>query len=104
ETETFKNHLGLRLVTVDAPQRFMKELAGEHNREAKRKIIGAEFIEVFQQEAARRPNARWLAQGTIYPDVIEPAGRKSSKATKLKSHHNVGGLPQPLHLKLLEPL
>ncbi len=102
--ETFRNHLGLQLVTVDASERFMKRLAGEHNPEAKRKIIGAEFVEVFQQEAARRPNARWLAQGTIYPDVIESAGAKTKKATNIKSHHNVGGLPETLHLKLLEPL
>jgi GMP synthase (glutamine-hydrolysing) len=103
-TETFSNHLGLRLVSVDASERFIRRLAGEHNPEAKRKIIGAEFVEVFQQEAERRPNVRWLAQGTIYPDVIESAGAKSKKATTIKSHHNVGGLPQTLHLKLLEPL
>jgi GMP synthase (glutamine-hydrolysing) len=102
--DTFGNHLGLRLVPVDASDRFMKRLAGEQNPEAKRKIIGAEFVEVFQQEAARRPNARWLAQGTIYPDVIESAGAKSKKATTIKSHHNVGGLPETMHLKLLEPL
>ncbi|HEX4596702.1 MAG TPA: glutamine-hydrolyzing GMP synthase, partial [Burkholderiaceae bacterium] len=102
--ETFRTHLGLQLVTVDASERFMKRLAGEVNPESKRKIIGAEFVEVFQQEAARRPNARWLAQGTIYPDVIESAGAKTKKAINIKSHHNVGGLPQTLHLKLLEPL
>ena len=103
-TETFKNHLGLQLVAVDASERFMQRLAGEHDPEAKRKIIGRVFVEVFQQEASRRPNARWLAQGTIYPDVIESAGAKSKKATTIKSHHNVGGLPETLHLKLLEPL
>ena len=103
-TETFKTHLGLRLVAVDASERFMRKLAGEHNPEAKRKIIGAEFVEVFQEQAALRPNARWLAQGTIYPDVIESAGAKSKKATTIKSHHNVGGLPETLQLKLLEPL
>jgi GMP synthase (glutamine-hydrolysing) len=102
--ETFRTHLGLQLVTVDAGERFMKRLAGEADPESKRKIIGAEFVELFQQEAARRPNARWLAQGTIYPDVIESAGAKTKKATNIKSHHNVGGLPQTLHLKLLEPL
>jgi len=102
--ETFRNHLGLQLVTVDASERFMKRLAGESNPEAKRKIIGAEFVEVFQQEAARRANARWLAQGTIYPDVIESAGAKTKKAMNIKSHHNVGGLPDTLRLKLLEPL
>ncbi|HEV3020596.1 MAG TPA: glutamine-hydrolyzing GMP synthase [Burkholderiaceae bacterium] len=102
--QTFKNHLGLQLVHVDASERFMRRLAGERDPEAKRKIIGAEFVEVFQQEAARRPQVRWLAQGTIYPDVIESAGAQSRKATTIKSHHNVGGLPQTLHLKLLEPL
>ena len=70
----------------------------------KRKIIGREFVEVFQRESAKLPNARWLAQGTIYPDVIESAGAKSQKAHNIKSHHNVGGLPDTLHLKLLEPL
>jgi len=102
--ETFKNHLGLQLVHVDASERFMHRLAGERDPEVKRKIIGAEFVEVFQQEAARRTNARWLAQGTIYPDVIESAGAKSRKAATIKSHHNVGGLPETLQLKLLEPL
>jgi GMP synthase (glutamine-hydrolysing) len=72
--------------------------------EAKRKVIGKEFIEVFQREAAKIRNAKWLAQGTIYPDVIESAGAKTKKATTIKSHHNVGGLPDTLHLKLLEPL
>jgi GMP synthase (glutamine-hydrolysing) len=103
-TETFKNHLGVQMVAVDASERFMQRLAGERDPEAKRKIIGRVFVEVFQQEASRRPNARWLAQGTIYPDVIESAGAKSKKATTIKSHHNVGGLPESLHLKLLEPL
>jgi len=102
--ETFRSHLGLQLVHVDASERFMRKLAGEADPEAKRKIIGREFVEVFQQEAARRPGARWLGQGTIYPDVIESAGAKSKKATTIKSHHNVGGLPETLHLKLLEPL
>jgi GMP synthase (glutamine-hydrolysing) len=102
--ETFKTHLGLQLVHVDASERFMSKLAGQTDPEAKRKVIGREFVEVFQQEAARRPGARWLGQGTIYPDVIESAGAKSKKATTIKSHHNVGGLPETLHLKLLEPL
>jgi GMP synthase (glutamine-hydrolysing) len=102
--ETFKTHLGLQLVPVDASERFMRRLAGESDPESKRRIIGREFVEVFQLEAARRPNVRWLAQGTIYPDVIESAGAKSKKATTIKSHHNVGGLPETLHLKLLEPL
>jgi GMP synthase (glutamine-hydrolysing) len=102
--DTFERHMGLKLVHVDAGSRFMGELAGVTDPEAKRKIIGREFVHVFQEEAARLPNARWLAQGTIYPDVIESAGAKTKKATTIKSHHNVGGLPETLHLKLLEPL
>ena len=102
--DTFQKHMGLKLVHVDASSRFMGELAGVTDPEAKRKIIGREFVHVFQEEAAKLPNARWLAQGTIYPDVIESAGAKTKKATTIKSHHNVGGLPETLHLKLLEPL
>ncbi len=102
--ETFRTHMGLKLVHVDASERFMKELAGVADPEAKRKIIGREFVHVFQEEAAKLPKAKWLAQGTIYPDVIESAGAKTKKATTIKSHHNVGGLPETLHLKLLEPL
>jgi GMP synthase (glutamine-hydrolysing) len=102
--DTFKTHFGMHLVHVDASEQFMRRLAGVRDPEQKRKIIGAEFVEVFQQQAARRPNARWLGQGTIYPDVIESAGAKTGKAATIKSHHNVGGLPQTLHLKLLEPL
>jgi GMP synthase (glutamine-hydrolysing) len=102
--DTFEKHMGLKLVHVDASARFMGELAGVADPEAKRKIIGREFVHVFQEEAAKLPNARWLAQGTIYPDVIESAGAKTKKATTIKSHHNVGGLPETLHLKLLEPL
>jgi GMP synthase (glutamine-hydrolysing) len=79
-------------------------LQGVADPEQKRRIIGREFVEVFQREAARIANARWLAQGTIYPDVIESAGGKTKKAHTIKSHHNVGGLPDTLHLKLLEPL
>jgi GMP synthase (glutamine-hydrolysing) len=102
--DTFDRHMGLRLVRIDATERFMAKLAGVTDPEAKRKIIGAEFVHVFQDEAAKLPNAKWLAQGTIYPDVIESAGAKTRKATTIKSHHNVGGLPETLHLKLLEPL
>jgi GMP synthase (glutamine-hydrolysing) len=102
--DTFDRHMGLHLIHVDATERFMAKLAGVADPEAKRKIIGAEFVHVFQEEAARLPNAKWLAQGTIYPDVIESAGAKTKKATTIKSHHNVGGLPETLHLKLLEPL
>ena len=82
----------------------MKHLTGVTDPEQKRKIIGREFVEVFQRESAKLPNAKWLAQGTIYPDVIESAGGKTKKAHNIKSHHNVGGLPDTLHLKLLEPL
>ncbi len=102
--ETFGRHLGVKVDMVDAAQRFMAELAGVTDPEQKRKIIGREFVHVFQAKAARLPNARWLAQGTIYPDVIESAGAKTKKAHTIKSHHNVGGLPETLHLKLLEPL
>jgi GMP synthase (glutamine-hydrolysing) len=82
----------------------MGALKGVSDPEAKRKIIGREFVEVFQREAAKLKNAKWLAQGTIYPDVIESGGAKTKKATTIKSHHNVGGLPETLGLKLLEPL
>jgi GMP synthase (glutamine-hydrolysing) len=102
--DTFERNLGLRLVHVDASARFLGKLAGVSDPEAKRKIIGREFVEVFQEESAKLRNARWLAQGTIYPDVIESAGASSKKAVTIKSHHNVGGLPDTLHLKLLEPL
>jgi GMP synthase (glutamine-hydrolysing) len=102
--DTFGRHLGLHLIHIDATERFMAKLAGVTDPEAKRKIIGAEFVHVFQEQAAKLPNAKWLAQGTIYPDVIESAGAKTKKATTIKSHHNVGGLPETLHLKLLEPL
>ncbi|MDR0577865.1 MAG: glutamine-hydrolyzing GMP synthase [Candidatus Accumulibacter sp.] len=102
--QTFARNLGVKVVHVDAAQRFMERLAGVTDPEQKRKIIGREFIEVFQEEARKLPNARWLAQGTIYPDVIESAGSKTKKAHTIKSHHNVGGLPETLDLKLLEPL
>ena len=102
--DMFERNMGLKLVHVDASERFMRELDGVADPEAKRKIIGREFVHVFQEEAAKVANAMWLAQGTIYPDVIESAGAKTKKATTIKSHHNVGGLPETLHLKLLEPL
>ncbi|OGA23737.1 MAG: glutamine-hydrolyzing GMP synthase [Betaproteobacteria bacterium RIFCSPLOWO2_02_FULL_67_26] len=101
---TFAGKLGARVIRVDARDPFMKHLKGVTDPEDKRKIIGREFIEVFQREAARLPKVKWLAQGTIYPDVIESAGAKTKKAHSIKSHHNVGGLPDTLHLKLLEPL
>ena len=102
--ETFGRHMGVKIIHVDATAEFMGQLAGVSDPEAKRKIIGKEFVEVFQRESAKIKNAKWLAQGTIYPDVIESAGAKTKKATTIKSHHNVGGLPDTLHLKLLEPL
>ena len=102
--ETFSRNLGVRVIHVDARQQFLGHLKGVTDPEQKRRIIGREFVEVFQHEAARLPQVRWLAQGTIYPDVIESAGAKTKKAHTIKSHHNVGGLPETLHLKLLEPL
>ena len=102
--DTFSRNLGVKVIHVDAREQFMGHLAGVTDPEQKRKIIGREFVEVFQAEAAKLPNAKWLAQGTIYPDVIESAGANTKKAHTIKSHHNVGGLPETLHLKLLEPL
>ena len=102
--EMFADNLGVKVDHVDAADKFLSELAGVSDPEAKRKIIGREFVHVFQKEAESLPQAKWLAQGTIYPDVIESAGSKTKKAHTIKSHHNVGGLPDTLHLKLLEPL
>jgi GMP synthase (glutamine-hydrolysing) len=102
--DTFAKHMQLKVVHVDASQDFLSALSGVQDPEEKRKIIGRLFVEVFQREAKRVKNAKWLAQGTIYPDVIESAGAKTKKAQTIKSHHNVGGLPETLHLKLLEPL
>jgi GMP synthase (glutamine-hydrolysing) len=101
---TFAGRLGANVIHVDARDQFMKHLKGVVDPEEKRKVIGREFIEVFQREAAKLPQVKWLAQGTIYPDVIESAGARTKKAHSIKSHHNVGGLPDTLHLKLLEPL
>ncbi|MFT0532561.1 glutamine-hydrolyzing GMP synthase [Castellaniella hirudinis] len=101
---TMSRHLGIRVIHVDASEQFMGKLAGVSDPEAKRKIIGREFVEVFQAESAKLKSAKWLAQGTIYPDVIESAASKTGKAVAIKSHHNVGGLPETLNLKLLEPL
>jgi GMP synthase (glutamine-hydrolysing) len=100
----FAQHMGIRVIRVDAEARFLGELAGEADPEAKRKIIGRVFVEIFEEESNKLPNAQWLAQGTIYPDVIESAGSKTGKAHVIKSHHNVGGLPAHMRLKLLEPL
>jgi GMP synthase (glutamine-hydrolysing) len=101
---TFAQHMGVRVIRVNAEQRFLDALRGEADPEAKRKIIGRVFIEVFDEEAAKLEQVTWLAQGTIYPDVIESAGAKTGKAHVIKSHHNVGGLPEHMRLKLLEPL
>jgi GMP synthase (glutamine-hydrolysing) len=101
---TFAEHMGVRVIRVDAEQRFLQALEGEVDPEKKRKIIGRMFIEVFDEESAKLADVKWLAQGTIYPDVIESAGAKTGKAHVIKSHHNVGGLPETMKLKLLEPL
>ncbi|WP_422015999.1 glutamine-hydrolyzing GMP synthase [Roseateles sp.] len=102
--EMFAGRLQAKVVHVDASEQFLSKLAGVTDPEKKRKIIGAEFVEVFQAEAGKLKNAKWLAQGTIYPDVVESGGTKTKKATTIKSHHNVGGLPETLGLNLLEPL
>jgi GMP synthase (glutamine-hydrolysing) len=102
--QAFSRNLGVKVDLVEASERFLGALAGVADPEEKRKIIGREFVEVFQLEAKKFPKVKWLAQGTIYPDVIESAGTKTKKAHTIKSHHNVGGLPETLHLKLLEPL
>ena len=102
--DVLSNNLGVKIIRVNAIDQFMSHLEGVTDPEQKRKIIGREFVEVFQEEAGKLVNAKWLAQGTIYPDVIESAGAKSGKAVAIKSHHNVGGLPETLSLQLLEPL
>jgi GMP synthase (glutamine-hydrolysing) len=102
--DTFARNLGVRVIQVNAAAEMYAALAGVADPEAKSKIIGRLFVDVFQREAAKLPKAKWLAQGTIYPDVIESAGARTKKAHTIKSHHNVGGLPDSLHLKLLEPL
>ena len=101
---TFDQHMGLNVIRVDAADRFLGALQGEPDPERKRKIIGKTFIEIFEDEAGKIENAKWLAQGTIYPDVIESAGAKSGKAKVIKSHHNVGGIPEDMKLGLVEPL
>jgi GMP synthase (glutamine-hydrolysing) len=102
--QIFAKHLGVRVIRVNAEERFMGALAGVSDPEAKRKIIGRLFVEVFDEEAHKLEDVQFLAQGTIYPDVIESAGAKSGKAHVIKSHHNVGGLPEKMKLKLVEPL
>ena len=101
---TFAKHMGVRVIRVDAEARYLAELAGVTDPEQKRKIIGRLFVDIFDEEAGKLSDARWLAQGTIYPDVIESAGSKTGKAHVIKSHHNVGGLPEHMKLKLVEPL
>ncbi|EKZ95545.1 glutamine-hydrolyzing GMP synthase [Cupriavidus metallidurans] len=102
--DMFAGRLHAKVVHIDASEQFLGHLTGVTDPEQKRKIIGREFVEVFQAEAKKLSNAKWLAQGTIYPDVVESGGTKTKKATTIKSHHNVGGLPETLGLKLLEPL
>jgi len=101
---TFARHMGVNVIHVDAEDRFLGRLEGVEDPEDKRRIIGNTFIDVFDEEAGKLTNVRWLAQGTIYPDVIESAGARTGKAHVIKSHHNVGGLPEKMNLKLLEPL
>jgi GMP synthase (glutamine-hydrolysing) len=102
--ETFAEHMHINVIRVNAADRFFDALAGESDPEKKRKIIGGMFIEVFDEEAHKLESIEWLAQGTIYPDVIESAGSKTGKAHVIKSHHNVGGLPEDMRMSLVEPL
>ena len=102
--ETFAEHMHINVIRVNAAERFFKALEGVEDPEEKRKIIGRNFIEVFDEEAHKLEGIEWLAQGTIYPDVIESAGAKTGKAHVIKSHHNVGGLPEDMRMSLVEPL
>ena len=102
--EMFAANMGVVVIRVDAEEEFLSKLAGVADPEQKRKIIGNTFIDIFEREAGKIENANWLAQGTIYPDVIESAASKHGKAHVIKSHHNVGGLPEHMNLKLIEPL
>ncbi|MCZ6797349.1 MAG: glutamine-hydrolyzing GMP synthase [Gammaproteobacteria bacterium] len=102
--DQFARHMGVRVIRVDAENRFLQKLEGITDPELKRKAIGNLFIEIFEEEAAKQGDAKWLAQGTIYPDVIESAGASTGKAHLIKSHHNVGGLPDDMQLELVEPL
>lgn len=101
---TFAEHMGVKVISVDAAKRFLNGLKGITDPEEKRRVIGRLFIDVFDEEAAKLSDVRWLAQGTIYPDVIESAGSKTGKAHVIKSHHNVAGLPKEMKLDLIEPL
>lgn len=102
--DMFGDHFGLNIIKIEAEQRFLDALKSEQDPEAKRKIIGHEFVAVFDEESKKLSNAKWLAQGTIYPDVIESAGSATGKAHVIKSHHNVGGLPEDMEMGLVEPL
>ena len=102
--DMFAQHMGIRVIRVDAEDLFLGKLAGKKDPEDKRKIIGNTFIEVFDAESSKLNEIKWLAQGTIYPDVIESAGSKTGKAHVIKSHHNVGGLPEHMKMQLVEPL
>ncbi|MCB1555005.1 MAG: glutamine-hydrolyzing GMP synthase [Xanthomonadales bacterium] len=102
--EMFARHMGVKVIRVNAAERYFEALRGVSDPEAKRKIIGRLFVEIFEEEAGKLRNVKWLAQGTIYPDVIESAGSKTGKAHVIKSHHNVGGLPAHMRLGLVEPL
>lgn len=102
--QTFADNMGVHVIKVDAEQRFLAALKGQNDPEEKRKIIGREFIHVFDEEAQKLEGIKWLAQGTIYPDVIESAGSATGKAHVIKSHHNVGGLPEDMRMQLVEPL
>ncbi|MGI9201851.1 MAG: glutamine-hydrolyzing GMP synthase [Woeseiaceae bacterium] len=101
---TFAEHLGVNVIRVNAAERFFNALQGASDPEEKRKIIGGMFIEVFDEESHKLKDVNWLAQGTIYPDVIESAGASTGKAHVIKSHHNVGGLPDDMRMSLVEPL
>ncbi|WP_156503850.1 glutamine-hydrolyzing GMP synthase, partial [Oleiphilus sp. HI0066] len=102
--QMFAKNMGVKVIRADAADLFLSRLEGASDPEDKRKIIGNTFIEVFDEESAKIENVKWLAQGTIYPDVIESAASKTGKAHVIKSHHNVGGLPEDMKLKLVEPL
>ncbi len=102
--DMFAKNMGVRVIRANAEEKFLSKLAGVNDPEKKRKIIGGTFIDVFDEEATRLKDVKWLAQGTIYPDVIESAAAKTGKAHVIKSHHNVGGLPEDMALKLVEPL
>ena len=102
--ENFAKHMSVKVIRVNAESRFLKALEGISDPEEKRKIIGNNFIDIFAEEAAKLKGIKWLAQGTIYPDVIESAGAKTGKAQIIKTHHNVGGLPEDMQFELVEPL